>query len=68
MNDIVLNWKKLKKILTTLNPQKQDIPYSTDNIKKMLEVAHSLRDKSTIHFLVALGVRIGALPKLRLNT
>ena len=60
--------EKTKEDFDNIEPPKQDMPYSTDNIKKMLEVAHSLHDKSIIHFLAASGVRICALPKLRLNT
>ncbi|TBR12327.1 MAG: hypothetical protein EPO62_00090 [Candidatus Nitrosotenuis sp.] len=68
MNDIVLNWKKLKKLLTNIEtPKSTDTPYSTDNIKRMLEVARALRDKSIIHFLASSGVRIGALPELKLK-
>ncbi|WKT58106.1 site-specific integrase [Candidatus Nitrosotenuis chungbukensis] len=68
MNDIVLNWKKLKKLLANIEiPKATDTPYSTENIKRMVEVTRSLRDKAIIHFLAASGVRIGALPRLKLK-
>jgi len=62
MNDIVMNWAKLSKMIpeqTTL----EDRAYKKEEIDKMLQLA-DIREKVIILLLVTAGLRIGALPDL----
>lgn len=59
MNRIVVDWGILYKMF----PQKQKThnfrSYTADEIKKMLENIHNLRNRALIHFLASTGARIG---------
>ena len=62
MNDVLMNWKKLAKMLpeqTTL----EDRAYTREEIDKMLIYA-DIREKAIVLLLVTAGLRIGALPDL----
>lgn len=66
MNDKVLNWKKIKKMTPARKKPKGDKPYTTEEVRRMLELTNSLRNKAVIHFMASTGCRIGAIPNLRL--
>jgi integrase len=66
MNDVILNWKKIKKIKGRLRTVIEDRPYSRQEIKKMMDMA-PLRDKAVICLMASSGMRRGALPYLRLR-
>ena len=62
MNDVLMNWKKLAKMLpeqTTL----EDRAYTREEINKMLTLA-DIREKVIVLLLATAGLRIGALPDL----
>lgn len=67
MNDRILNFKKIKKMF----PQKIKVlgghPWTTSEIKKILESTTSLRNKAIIYFISSTGCRIGALQNLRVE-
>ena len=61
-----VNWKKLRRLITKAKPRKSR-PYTTSEIKRMLNGVKSLRNKALILFLSASGVRRGAIPELKIK-
>jgi integrase len=67
MNDVVLNTKKNKRFLPADEGHyNQDRPYSTDEIEKILDIC-DIRSRIIILLMTSTGMRIGALPSLRLS-
>ena len=66
MNDIVLNTKKIKRFLPADEGHyNQDRPYSTDEIQQILARC-DIRSRVIVLLMVSTGMRVGALPGLRL--
>ena len=61
-----VNWKKIRKLCIKTKPKKSR-PYTTSEIKRMLNGVKSLRNKALILFLSASGVRRGAIPDLLMS-
>jgi hypothetical protein len=51
MNDVILNWKKIKKYKGKMRSVIEDRPYLREQIKKLIEAA-SLRDKASSKFYI----------------
>lgn len=66
-NGLSLNWKKINRLLPPLKKKTGSRAYSTEQIQKMLDATTDIRNKAIIHFLAASGVRIGALPDLKIK-
>lgn len=66
MNDVVINWKKLKKFKGRYHGVVEDVPYSRDQIKVLVDRA-TLRDRCMILMMASAGLRRGALPNLRIK-
>jgi len=66
-NDIDLNWRKIKRLFPALVKRSGSSAYSTDDVKRMLDVTSQLRNKAVIHFLASSGVRIGAISDLKIK-
>lgn len=66
-NDLSLNWKKIKRLLPQQTKRTGGKAYTTKNIQKMLSSTTETRTKALIHFLASTGVRVGALPELKLK-
>lgn len=67
MNDVALNTKKIKRFLPADEGHYQgDRPYSTDEIVKILDRC-DIRSRVIILLMASTGMRIGALPGLRLS-
>jgi len=66
-NEIDLKWRKIKKLFPKKIKVSGDEAYSTKDVQKMLNFANTLRNKTLIHFLASTGVRIGAIPDLKLK-
>jgi hypothetical protein len=58
MNDIILNWRKISKLLPHGNNSAADEAYTREQIKKMLEYS-DLRAKIPILFMSSSGMRLG---------
>src|SRR6185437_4049434 len=67
MNDKILNFKKIRKMTPLRKKLKGNMPYTNDEIKRMLECTNSFRNKSIIHVMASTGCRVGAVPTLRLR-
>jgi hypothetical protein len=70
MNDVLLNWKKLKKFVKsekTVNEiNGKDTGYYHEEIEKMLEFSDQ-RSKMVFLFLSSSGCRVGALQSVRIG-
>jgi|APSaa5957512535_1039671.scaffolds.fasta_scaffold06615_2 integrase len=66
-NDKVINWKKLGRMLPKGVKQKNQLPYTAEEIKNFLECSTSKRVRAVIHFLASTGCRIGAIRDLRIG-
>lgn len=66
MNDVTINWKKLKKFKGRLRRVIEDVPYTRDQIKILVDNA-TLRDRCVILLMSSAGLRRGALPSLMLK-
>jgi len=65
MNDITINWKKLKRLIPDDRTKSRDRAYTTEEIVRLLEAA-DLRGKAIILILASSGIRVGAIPWLRI--
>ena len=66
MNDIQLNWFKISKYLGEYSRVVHDRAYTTEEIQQLLTKADE-RMKVVILLLASTGVRVGAIPDLRLQ-
>jgi integrase len=66
INDIVLNDSKISKFLPEQKRVKKDRAYNYKEISKLLEIADE-RMRVVILLLASTGIRIGAIPDLRLR-
>lgn len=66
MNDKVLNWDKIKKMIPQQVKKSGYSAYQTGDVKKMLD-GEGLRGRVLIHFLASTGCRLGAIPEVRLK-
>ncbi len=61
-----INWKKIRRFMQEPNSSHEDRLYRMDELRKMLDAA-DLRLKAEILTMLSSGMRIGALPELRLK-
>lgn len=66
MNDIVLNWKKIKAYQGEFYRVVDDEAYTHEQIKLLVDNAN-MRDKAIILLMASTGMRVGAIPKLTLK-
>ena len=66
INDVVLDADKISKFLPEYRKLKKDRAYTHEEIHKLLDMADE-RIKTVIYILASSGIRIGALPSLRLK-
>ena len=67
INDKALNWKKIRKFFPRAIQRTGKDAWSTTDIKRMLQGERSLRNRAVVHVLASTGVRVGALPDLRIK-
>ena len=66
MNDLQINWRKLNKFKGKSRGVVEDVPYTRDQIKTMIDRAR-LRDKCMILLMTSAGLRRTALTTLKLR-
>ena len=66
MNDIILNWKKINSFIGELIRTVKDMAYTRQEIEKIIEKCDE-RKKVMILLQSSAGLRIGALPELRIR-
>ena len=67
MNDVVINWVKLKKMLPERKKSTGQIPYTTEQIQILVKYAKNPKFKAIIHFLSSSGVRVGSFEELKIK-
>ena len=66
INDVALNSRKIKKFLPSDDSYREDRPYSIEEISRMLD-KYDIRQRVIILLLTSTGMRVGALPVLRIG-
>ena len=68
MNDVIINWQKIKKMLPERTKPTGDKPYTTEQLVVILKSCyHSRLWTALIHFISASGVREGFSEELRIK-
>jgi len=67
MNDIILNWDKLRKMLPEKTKPSGNQPYSTEQLQILLKNTAYSEYKALIHFMSASGVRVGCFEELKIK-
>ena len=66
MNDVVLNFKKIKRMIPAEKKHSQSIPYTTEQVKDILKVlGHDLKWSAFVHVMCASGMRAGFIEYLK---
>lgn len=66
MNDVILNWHKLNKMLPERKKITGDKAYTTEQIQTLLSGTSNLQYKALIHFMASSGVRVGSFEELKM--
>jgi integrase len=66
MNDVILNWKKIKRMLPTIRRYALDRVPTLEELREILDAA-DVRGKALTLVLVSSGLREGAVPSLRIS-
>ena len=67
MNDVILNWDKMRKMLPEKTKPTGNVAYSTEQIQILLKNTANLEYRALINFLSASGVRIGCIEELKIK-
>jgi integrase/recombinase XerD len=67
MNDIILNWDKIRRMIPEKTKPTGDTAYTTEQIQILLKNTTNLEYKALIHFLGSSGVRVGSLEELKIK-
>jgi integrase len=67
MNDVILNFKKIRKMFPALEKETGNEAYSTKDVQEILKVCSKKRQKALVHFLASTGIRAGAVPELKMK-
>lgn len=67
VNEISINWKKIRRLYPQKIKSSGKKAYSTKDIKKMLDTTMTTRDKLLIHVFASTWCRKGAIPDLRIK-
>ena len=67
MNDVLLNWDKLRKMLPEKKKLSGNQAYSTIQIQTLLKNTSNSTYKALIHFMSASGVRVGCFEELKMS-
>jgi len=67
VNDIILNFKKIKHLFPPSQKLTGELPFTDEDIQKMLESTNSKKWKMIIHVMASTGMRPAALLGLRLR-
>jgi integrase len=66
MNDVVLNWKKIRRMLPTIRRYALDRVPTLEELREIVDAA-DIRGKALTLVLVSSGIREGAVPSLRVS-
>ena len=66
-NDIELKWKKIRRLYPAKIKLSGRKAWSTSEVQRILSFTSNRKQKALVHFLASTGVRVGAIPDLRLK-
>jgi hypothetical protein len=66
MNDVTLNWKKVYSFMGEHEKVSEDRPYTHSEIQMLIRNS-SLRSRSIMLLMCSAGLRVGAVPPLRVK-
>ena len=67
MSDVILNWKKIKKMLPERKKALGDKPYTTEQIRIILKNTSNLKFRAIVSFMASSGVRAGSFEEMRIK-
>jgi len=67
MNDVILNWAKLKKLLPERKKPIGDKAYTTEQIRQILKNTSNLKYRAMIHLMANAGIRVGSFAEMRMK-
>jgi len=67
MNDVILNFKKIRKMFPAQEKLSGDEAYTTEDVRKILDCCKSRKAKALVHFLACSGSRVGGLEDLKIK-
>ena len=67
MNDVILNWHKLFRMLPEQKKTRGDIPYTTEQLRTVLSTFKNPKWRAIIHFIASSGVRVGFVEELKMK-
>ena len=67
MNDVMLNFKKIRKMFPEREKPYGDKPYTTEDVKLLLDQTKTLKFKALIYLLSSSGVRAGAVHEMQVK-
>ena len=67
MNDVILNWTKLKKLLPERKKPIGDKAYTTEQIRQILKNTSNLKYRAMVHLMANAGVRVGSFAEMRIK-
>jgi len=67
VNDVELRWKKIIRMFPAKEKKTGRKPYTTKDVQKILAVSKDLRSRAVVLFLASSGVRVGAIPELKIS-
>ena len=67
MNDVILNWDKMRKMLPEKTKLTGNFPYTTKQIQTLLKNTGNFEHRALIHFMASSGVRSGCFEELKIR-
>ena len=67
MSDVILNWKKIKKMLPERKKALGDKPYTTEQIRVILKNTTNLKFRAIVSFMASSGVRAGSFEEMKIK-
>jgi len=67
MNDVILNWDKIRKMFPEKTKPTGDKAYSTAQVQVLLKNTVNPEFKALIHFMASSGVRVGCFEEFRIR-
>ncbi len=64
MNDVTINFKKIRKMFPSIEKRVGDNAYTTKDIQNILKSEKSVRNRALVHVLASSGMRVGGITEL----
>lgn len=67
MNDVIINFKKIRKMFPAGEKISGSDTYTDDEIRKIVDICKTKKHRALIHFIASSGVRIGSITDLKVK-